>query len=720
MRRRTRGVLIGTIALFWGTPWLHAQTAVCGNGVRELAEQCDDGNTNNLDGCSAQCKFEQNQRINQLKMQFGTATSCSRNAFGFAFVSSTSQSQMQTGLDSSVADGSTSVILSMLGLDDLTGTSDPAVQVGVLNASPLAAPSGVTYSGTNDLDWWYAIGAGYIDASRVPTSQLNGSIASKLLSAGPGTATLVMNFGGGPHPLLMSSLNLSTASGSVSVPTTATGPAPPGHLASEHLDPSLTSYASSGPSITGELCGNISANSLSAIPIFTGLISGTGSCTEGYTTSNTLLDVLVGGCRVLGGLITTIAATQPDQSNPAGTVYRFLANSTHSVVSCTANGVAATLSTCLAGAAYSSFFKFSTDRVIATLACPNAPSASNNGPICANQMLQLTASGPSGDYRWTGPNGFTSTVQNPTIPNVTTAAAGTYSATVTLGGCTSQAGTTTVSINAAPGTPVLTAPASAASGAVGFTASVATHTGSSYAWTITNGTITGGQGTTQVTFTAGASGSVNLSIVETNGGCSSSPGTVLVPIVLTPQGVTASAVSTSQVVVTWMASSGAASYEIARRGPGGTFIVIGTTTGLMFNDSAVGANIAYLYIVRALDAMNNRTAYSPADLATTVMFTDDPLLAQTTTVKAAHIIELRTAVGAVRSLAGLGAATSTDLTLNSTVLIKAIHVRELRAALDDARSALAVPALVYTDATLISGATAVKAAHISNLRNGVK
>ena len=78
--------------------------------------------------------------------------------------------------------------------------------------------------------------------------------------------------------------------------------------------------------------------------------------------------------------------------------------------------------------------------------------ASNNGPLCEGLTLNLIG-GPAGmtTYAWTGPNGFTSNVQNPTINNVTVAAAGVYSLVVTnAGGCTSVAATTTVIIYAVP------------------------------------------------------------------------------------------------------------------------------------------------------------------------------------------------------------------------------------------------------------------------------
>jgi hypothetical protein len=85
---------------------------------------------------------------------------------------------------------------------------------------------------------------------------------------------------------------------------------------------------------------------------------------------------------------------------------------------------------------------------------PATPTAGNNGPILAGNTLNLTASTVSGGtYSWTGPNGFTSTDQNPSIANATSAATGVYNVTVTVNGCPSAAGSTSATVNAIPATP---------------------------------------------------------------------------------------------------------------------------------------------------------------------------------------------------------------------------------------------------------------------------
>ncbi len=87
---------------------------------------------------------------------------------------------------------------------------------------------------------------------------------------------------------------------------------------------------------------------------------------------------------------------------------------------------------------------------------------------------------------------------------------------------------------------------------------------------------------------------------------------------------------------------------------------------------------------------------------------------------AVHVTELRTAVNAVLSLAGLPAATYTDPTITAGIMINAIDISELRTNLDAARLALGLPTLSYTDGTLTAGSTPIKAVHFTELRNGVK
>jgi hypothetical protein len=114
----------------------------------------------------------------------------------------------------------------------------------------------------------------------------------------------------------------------------------------------------------------------------------------------------------------------------------------------------------------------------------------------------------------------------------------------------------------------------------------------------------------------------------------------------------------------------------------------------------------------------NYSDFSNTDIATTIVFTDDPLVAGTTIVQALHITELRSAVNAMRAAAGLSAATWTDSSLTG-IEIKAVHISELRSNLDAARSALGLSTGSYTDA-LTPGSTIVKAVHVSELRDRVK
>ncbi|MBR1991741.1 MAG: hypothetical protein IJ986_05660 [Bacteroidales bacterium] len=99
----------------------------------------------------------------------------------------------------------------------------------------------------------------------------------------------------------------------------------------------------------------------------------------------------------------------------------------------------------------------------ATTNCNILASVSNNGPLCEGEDLQLYCSANSSNgYLWTGPNGFTSTAQNPVIPNVTTANAGTYTVTYRPGNATDNStSSTVVEIYGRPTASITAEPASA-------------------------------------------------------------------------------------------------------------------------------------------------------------------------------------------------------------------------------------------------------------------
>jgi hypothetical protein len=189
-------------------------------------------------------------------------------------------------------------------------------------------------------------------------------------------------------------------------------------------------------------------------------------------------------------------------------------------------------------------------------------------------------------------------------------------------------------------------------------------------------------------------------------------GTIIVGTLPAPAGVTATAVSASQVSVSWSAVPGADSYQVWRS-TGGLFAQVGAPAGAAFIDNTVVANSTYLYRVRTIDAPDT-SPFSLTDPATTVLFTDDPLVPTVTTIKAVHITQLRTAVNAMRSAAGL-TPLAADGTIGAGQRVRASHVTALRTGLDEARASLGLPPVTYSGPL-----TVIRAAHVTELRNGVK
>ncbi len=81
---------------------------------------------------------------------------------------------------------------------------------------------------------------------------------------------------------------------------------------------------------------------------------------------------------------------------------------------------------------------------VAVYAPATAAPTATSGTICFGESLALFANATNAvSYAWSGPNGFASTAQDPTIDGATPAANGTYTLDVTsVEGCVSQAAVT--------------------------------------------------------------------------------------------------------------------------------------------------------------------------------------------------------------------------------------------------------------------------------------
>jgi hypothetical protein len=151
---------------------------------------------------------------------------------------------------------------------------------------------------------------------------------------------------------------------------------------------------------------------------------------------------------------------------------------------------------------------------------------------------------------------------------------------------------------------------------------------------------------------------------------------------------------------------------------GGSGIASGTTSwtasGIVLQ---LGTNVL---TVAAQNAAGNVTTAGVTVARMALMFTDDPLAAGSTLIKAVHITELRAVIDSLRATGGLAAFPWTDpvLTPGSTP-VNGVHLAELRTAVSQAYQAAGLTPPTYTDPMDAPGVTVIRAVHLSEVRAAV-
>ena len=337
---------------------------VCGNGAIESGEQCDDGNQANLDGCDAVCRYEVVDRLTALTLQGTSAPAfCTptTNRLGAQAFSGTFLSALGSQIQTAIAQATTNMMLQLIDLDDLTGASDAGeLSLGFFTAALDPAKGAWPAPGTQD--FWFRAHAGELNGAGLPNDSLTASLLAHSLSAGPGLVHLPLSASG-----ILTLRNTRIKATLNEVPAANVPPAPPQLAAGLNVFQTLTASG------TGQgMCGNVTVDSLAHIPVPPDLASGgasaCGACTgsHAYTACtsdavdancNSLLDVLVGGCKAIACFVPAVNAQQPDAAGSDNDLDALSLDAKNKVPSAQSDGN---------DDAYSSYFKFNANRARVT------------------------------------------------------------------------------------------------------------------------------------------------------------------------------------------------------------------------------------------------------------------------------------------------------------------------------------------------------------------
>lgn len=169
-------------------------------------------------------------------------------------------------------------------------------------------------------------------------------------------------------------------------------------------------------------------------------------------------------------------------------------------------------------------------------------------------------------------------------------------------------------------------------------------------------------------------------------------------------------------LIQWRPVAGATRYDFYRAVNGQPLTLWRANQTLNGGSDTVPPGEARLYAVVAHDDDGHYSPMSKPAIFVSMDFTDDPLVAGGTWIKAQHVNELQIAVNLVRGVIGRPQASFTPVAAGS--LIFASTMQQLHDSLADARTYLGL-ATTY-DIPVIAPGAVVRAVHVQELRNAMR
>ncbi|HKS24376.1 MAG TPA: S8 family serine peptidase [Thermoanaerobaculia bacterium] len=195
--------------------------------------------------------------------------------------------------------------------------------------------------------------------------------------------------------------------------------------------------------------------------------------------------------------------------------------------------------------------------------------------------------------------------------------------------------------------------------------------------------------------------------------------TNITTILTAPTGLTATGAN-GVVTISWTSAAGATGYDVQRKiGSGAWSLAQSVSSSPAYDSPTVPTGVVlYRVVAKAGGASSNP---SNVDVAYTKNFTDDPIVAAMTIVKAKHLVEVRQEVNALLDLGGSApvyAGSDLDEASIKTLVVTPSHFTTAMTNLNTARAAVGLSSVAF-QVTPVTGA-AIAGTPMANLRSGVK